>query len=148
MHVHSCSFFCCIQNITVVPSSSSGNLCYHSIKLQGRSNPCCNVSGATYLALGCLEGGQVQWILEDFLQGPNEKTCHSCTHQSKRTPSKHLKMVPSKGGKGSPLPFHLCKFLHTKDSTCNSIVMFLKLKFLSFLNHPKEFSFCHYNHHP
>lgn len=70
-----------------------------------------------------------------------KKKCHSCTHQSKRTPSKHLKMVPSKGVKGSPLPFHLCKFLHTKDSTCNSIVMFLKLKFLSFLNHPKEFSY-------
>ena len=72
-HVHSCSFFLLHLKIAVVPSSSSGNLCYHSIKLQGRSNPCCNVSGATYLVLGCLERGQVQWILEDFLQGPNEK---------------------------------------------------------------------------
>ena len=131
-HVHSCSFFCCKKKqIAVVPSSSSGNLCYHSIKLQGRSNPYCNVSGATYRVLGCLEGGQVQWTLEDFLQGPNEK---------------HVGTL--NGGKGSPLPFHLCKFLHTKDSTCNSIVMFLKWRFLSFPNHPKELSFCHYNHHP
>ena len=45
-HVHSCSSFFAFKK-------------HHSGPIfdQGRSNPCCNVGSATYLVLGCLEGG-------------------------------------------------------------------------------------------